>query len=82
MFPQDQHVEIPCLGKGGDGAGAEITASSRDRSVQVYTDTGGCFLPISPGSATYFRTLASLTASTRSRTLLTAVPGQMLCVLP
>jgi len=63
-------------------AGAEITASSRDGFLQVCTDTGGSFLPISPGSATFFRAFVSVTASTRNTSLLTAGSGVFLFDYP
>lgn len=52
--------------EGMEQRGAEITMSSRDRFLQVYTDTSSYFLSISLSSVTFFGAFASPTTSTRS----------------
>lgn len=73
MFPRDQYVEIPHLGKGGDGAEQELRSPHpRGTGLSRSTPTPAAVSFPSHRAALPFWAFASLTASTRSMPLLTA----------
>lgn len=73
MFPWDQYVEIPHLGKGGDGAEQELRSPRpQGTGLSRSTPTQAAVSFPSHRAVLPFWAFASLTASTRSMPLLTA----------